>query len=285
MNATTAVGVLLLAQAGVWGAVTLRRAAAERRLHRSVQVQLGLRQRPTVRRTGPDPRQVHRWLFVALSVTVGLIGAVLFSWPGLMLGAVPVVVRSVRRRRAAAARAEALSSGLAPALHLVVDNLRVGRDLVSSLAEVADSSSEPVRTVFATVVAETRLGVDVAEAMDRQAAAEQDRHLKVIASAIGLHVEHGGNLTEILNGVAETIAEEDRLRRSVDTLTADGRYSARILMALPVLVLAAFTLIDPQYAAPLVSEPAGRILSGLGVLLAVVGWAWLRSLSSPPVVA
>jgi tight adherence protein B len=285
MSARTVVGALLVLQAGVWSVVLLGRMSAEYRLHRSVQAQLGLRPRPIVRADATVAQRSRQWLVPALSLLAAMVGAALIGWGGLVLGVVPPAGQWLHRRRRAVARAEALAGGLAPALQLVVDNLRVGRDLVSSLAEVADASAEPVRSVFATVVAETRLGVGVAEAMARQAETEDNRHLQIIASAIGLHVEHGGNLTEILTGVAETIAEEDRLRRSVATLTADGRYSARILMALPILVLAAFTLIDPSYAAPLVTEPAGRVLSAMAVVLGVSGWAWLRSLSSPPVVA
>jgi tight adherence protein B len=276
---------LLLAQAIGWGLWELRRSAADRRLHRQVQVQLGLREPEVVAGGVASESDASRWLFIVFAAALGLAGAAVIGPGGALLGVVPVAVRTVRRRRRAAARSEALAAGLGPALQMVADNLRVGRDLVSALAEVAASSAEPVRSVFAAVVAETRLGVSVQEAMARQAEEEADRHLRVVASAVGLHAEHGGNLTEILAGVAETISEEDRLRRSIATLTADGRYSARILMALPVLVLAAFTLIDPDYAAPLVEEPAGRVLIGVAVVLAVTGWAWLRSLGAPPVVA
>jgi tight adherence protein B len=280
--------VLLIAQAVAWALWEWRRTTGERRLHRQVQVQLGLRDPdPVAGRPATAPLGADRSFWVALTsaVALALAGVVLIGPGGLLLGVVPVTVRVVRRRRAANARAQALATGLGPALQLVADNLRVGRDLVSALTEVAASSAEPVRSVFSSVVAESRLGVGVAEALARQADIENDRHLRVVASAVGLHAEHGGNLTEILTGVAETITEEDRLRRSIATLTADGRYSARILMALPVLVLAAFTLIDPDYPAPLLTEPGGRVLTGIAIVLAATGWAWLRSLSSPPVVA
>jgi tight adherence protein B len=85
--------------------------------------------------------------------------------------------------------------------------------------------------------------------------------------------------------VIETVREEDRLRRDIKSLTADGRLSAIVLMLMPPFALAFVSLFNPRYAEPLVTEPLGRAMSVTAVVLGLVGWRWLRTLSRPEVVA
>jgi len=146
---------------------------------------------------------------------------------------------------------------------------------------VADRADEPLDGIIDEVLAEARLGLPIHEVLDRIAATEGSRHLDVIASAIGLHAHHGGSLTEILATVAESIDAEDALRREVETLTADARLSAQVLLGLPVAALVLLSLLSPGYATPLIATPAGRAMAMAGGVLGVIGWWWLRALSRP----
>lgn len=193
----------------------------------------------------------------------------------------PRPLRARRLRR----RSERLSSQLAPALALIVGHLRIGRTFTAAVSEVVDAVDEPLRSLLSETVEETRLGTPLDVVLQRIAAREGDRHLSVVASAIGLQARHGGSLVEILEGVGETIEEEDRLRRDVRTLTADNRISARVLLALPPVMLVVVSVLNPGYAAPLATDPLGRRMSIAGVALAIVGWRWLRRLGDPEVVA
>jgi tight adherence protein B len=267
-----AAGMMLFA--GAWS----RRRSIE---HRALE-QIGLRERRvgTPSRLAFDRGQIT---LGGISLVVAVAGVVLMGPVGAVWGALPVVIVTTGRHRAQRKRAEALAVELAPALQLVVDNLRVGRDLVTALAEVSTSAVEPVRSIFASVVAETRVGTRVDEALATVAEAEGDRHLSVVSSAVGLHIEHGGNLVEILSSVVETIEEEDRLRRTIAAVTADGRLSGQVLLALPIFALAAVSVINPGYALPLIETPVGRLMSVAAVILSVTGWLWLRVLARPAV--
>lgn len=199
-------------------------------------------------------------------------------------GPLAVLARPLRQRRERA-RAEQLSMQLAPALQLIVGHLRIGRSFASALTEVAESSPEPLRSLFTEVVAETRLGAPVDDVLRSIADREGGRHLSIVASAIGLQARLGGSLTEILETVIDTIEEEDRLRRDIRSLTADGRLSAQILLAMPPIMFVLVSLLSPGYAEPLFTDPLGRLMLGVATVLAFVGWRWLRSLSHPRVVA
>lgn len=188
---------------------------------------------------------------------------------------------SARRRRK---RAEAMDDQLSPALQLIVGHLRVGRNIVAALSEVAAVTPEPLGSVLGEIVAEARLGTPVDEVLQSMAALEHNRHLNIVASAIGLHTRHGGSLIEILETVVDTIEEEDRLRRDIRSLTADGRLSAKVLLAMPPAMLGFVTLTSPGYAEPLIDTALGRVMSIIGAVLAAGGWYWLRVISAPEVV-
>lgn len=199
---------------------------------------------------------------------------------GLFIGRIGPLARRHER-----VRSEQISMQLAPALQLIIGHLRIGRNFVSALAEVADSSAEPLRSILMEAVAEARLGTPIDEVLKQIADREGGRHLSIVASAIGLQTRLGGSLVEILETVVDTIEEEDRLRRDIKSLTADGRLSAQILLAMPPVMFVIVSILSPGYAEPLLTDPLGRFMLATAILLALVGWRWLRALSNPAVVA
>jgi len=261
----------------------LREAFDGRRLHRRVRQQVGLL-------PPDDPRDGRRSSAVlGSSWTVGLIVSLFglaFAGPvGLSAGVVPIVVTRSRHTREQRRRSQELADQLAPALQLIIGHLRIGGNVLSSLSEVSETTAEPLKSILQEVVAEARLGTPVEEVLQTVALREDDRHLNIVASAIGLHARHGGSLVEILDSVTETIEEEDRLRRDIRSATADGRLSATVLLAMPPVSLALVSLLSPDYATPLITEPLGRAMSVTAVVLGVTGWRWLRVLGNPRVAA
>lgn len=176
-----------------------------------------------------------------------------------------------------------LSSQLAPALELIIGHLRIGRNITAAMAEVTDSLDDPLRTILMDAVEEARLGTPLSDTLLHVADRYDNRHLGVVASAIGLQARHGGSLVEILDSVHNTIEEEDRLQRDIQTLTADNRLSAKVLLSLPPIVLIVVSLLNPGYASPLLTDPLGQRMTVAGSVLAFVGWRWLRRLASPEV--
>jgi tight adherence protein B len=94
--------------------------------------------------------------------------------------------------------------------------------------------------------------------------------------AIRIQREVGGNLAEVLNSVAATMRERERLRRQVQVLSAEGRLSAVILGLLPVLFILYLVFARPAYLSVLVTTPLGLIMSVVGVVLLIAGAFWLR---------
>ena len=134
-------------------------------------------------------------------------------------------------RRAESKRQAAFADQLPDVLQLVTTALRSGFGLTQALESVAEDAEEPARSEFAHVLAEVRLGRDLSDSMTALARRMRSKDLEWVVSAIDINRDTGGNLSEILDRVSATVRERGRIARQVRTLTAEGRLSARILMA------------------------------------------------------
>jgi tight adherence protein B len=177
-------------------------------------------------------------MVAVVAVVAGLVGLML---AGPIVGvlvtiAVCVAVRFYVRR-AEAKRQAAFADQLPDVLQLVTTALRSGFGLTQALESVAEDAEEPARSEFAHVLAEVRLGRDLSDSMTALARRMGSKDLEWVVSAIDINRDTGGNLSEILDRVSSTVRERGRIARQVRTLTAEGRLSARILMATPLLML------------------------------------------------
>jgi tight adherence protein B len=200
---------------------------------------------------------------------------------GVFLGAAPGLIARSLNKRSARKRQRALNDALAPALQRIVDQLHVGRTISAAIEASVEHASDPLDGIFRRVISDNNVGIPIDVSLTTIAAEERNRHLDIIASALALHAQHGGSLTDILVAVLESIEEEDRLRRDLLTLTADARLSANVLLAMPIGALVITSLLSPGYATPLIASSAGRFMSVSGAVLGMLGVLWLRHLAQP----
>lgn len=196
-------------------------------------------------------------------VLVGLIGAPVVAW---------MVIRSKADRRR-----HQFDDQLADVLHLIVTLLQSGFGLPQALDAVARQAAEPTATEFRRVLMEVRIGRDPTDALEAMAERMKSRDFAWVVSAIGINREVGGELASILEAVSETVRERQRLERQVRTLTAEGRMSAWILTALPLLLVLVLGVVNPGYFDPLKESPGPQLVA-IGVILLVVGWLWMHRL-------
>ena len=94
--------------------------------------------------------------------------------------------------------------------------------------------------------------------------------------AIKIQREVGGNLAELLTSVAETMISRERLRREVSALTAEGRLSAIIVGALPLVIGIAISVLNPGYINALFTTTLGRVMVLGATVLTLVGFVWMK---------
>ncbi|NEK60445.1 type II secretion system protein F [Geodermatophilus sabuli] len=195
---------------------------------------------------------------------------------GLVLGVVPSVgakvLVSLRRARRQAAFADQLDDSL----QLMASSLRAGHSLLRAVDSVAAEAAAPTSEEFARLVNETRVGRDLGEALDEMAERMDSDDFRWTAQAIAIHREVGGNLAEVLDTVGRTIRERNAIRRQVKALSAEGKLSAVVLMALPFGIVGFLAVTNAAYLAAFTSSLAGHLMIGAAVVLLTGGGLWLR---------
>ncbi len=195
-------------------------------------------------------------LLVLLMIKI-VSGSLLF---GIVLAAaVPFAVRSVLKRKLAQQR-KLFAEQLPDNLQVLASALRAGHSFIGALSVVVNDAPEPARSEFQRVVADEQLGVPIDDALHVVVERMESRELDQVALVAALQRETGGNTAEVLDRVTDTIRERFELRRTVATLTAQGRMSRWVLTSLPLVLLGAITLFNPGYMQVMYDRQAGKVL-------------------------
>lgn len=220
--------------------------------------------------------------FVALIAVCALAGVVLAGLllPNilfmLLFGVAASFIPYLWLARARSQRQKKMGEQLADVLSILASSLRAGHSFLQSLDQVASEISEPSATEFHRTVSEIRLGRSIDEAMVAMADRVGSEDMRWAVMAVNVQREVGGNLAEVLDIVASTVRERAYIQRQVRVLSAEGRFSIGILMALPVGLVAYLSAINPEYVNPLFTHPIGRIILVGGVSLMVAGYFVMR---------
>jgi len=202
------------------------------------------------------------------NLLIGVLGGALIGW----LGMHAVLSIRIGRRRAA------FSEQLPDVLQLIAGSLQSGFSLPQAVDAVVREGSQPAAEEFSRALAEARIGADLEDALNRVADRMDSTDLRWTVMAIRIQREVGGNLAEVLRTTVGTMRERAFLRRQVSSLSAEGRLSAYVLVALPVLVGGWFFYSDPSYMRPLYTSLIGLVMLVGSVALVVVGALWMRKL-------
>ncbi len=203
----------------------------------------------------------------------GLLGGPLGGLVGAAIGSsAPAAFVALRADR----RLRSFNAQLPDLLKLTAGSLRAGFSLLQSLGSVVEQVEEPMQSELRLALSRARLGESIEDALGEVAERTGSREFEWTVTAVGIQREVGGNLAEILDTVATTMVERERLRREVRTLTAEGRMSAIILALLPLALGGFIFLANRPYIELLVSTTPGELALAGGVLLELLGGWWMR---------
>ena len=166
-------------------------------------------------------------------------------------------------------------------LRMLSGGMRAGHSLLRSLDAAGQESDAPMADELSRIVNETRIGRDLGESLLDVADRTKNEDFGWIAQAIEIHREVGGDLAEVLGHVGETIRDRNQLRRQVKALSAEGRVSALVLIALPILLFIALQFINPVYAKTFSSTVPGYVMIAVAAVMLSLGAFWLSRLIKP----
>ncbi|HET8653571.1 MAG TPA: type II secretion system F family protein [Gaiellaceae bacterium] len=215
--------------------------------------------------------RIFLWTAAATLLTMLLLAVVCGSPVFAIFGlAVPLIARSLIHRKLARRR-KLFSEQLPDNLQVLASALRAGHSFIGALSVVIDDADEPSRGEFRRIVADEQLGVLLEDAVRTVVVRMDNEDLEQVALVAALQRRTGSDMAEVLERVTETIRERFELRRMVQTLTTQGRMSRWIVSALPVVLLLAITVINPEYTEPLFTTTGGRLVLMLAAVMLVAG--------------
>ncbi len=230
-----------------------------------------------------NPFKPAEWLLlhVGIFIVAGLIGLLLgggslvLGFIFLFIGAVgPWMYLGFKRNR----RRKKFESLLPETLQLISGSLAAGLSLAQSIDTVVREGQEPISSEFRRVIAETRLGIPLDDALEGVADRFESKDFAWVVMAIRIQRQVGGNLAELLDTVAGTMREREYMRRQVAALAAEGKLSAWVLGGLPPLFMVYLFLTKRDYVMPMFTEPMGWVMLAGAATLLSVGVFWMSRL-------
>lgn len=199
-------------------------------------------------------------------VVAALVGGISLRAPGLL-------VKWMRLRRL-----DRFNLQLVDALVSMSNALKAGFSITQAFESVQKQGLNPISQEFSVFLHEMRIGVKFEEAMHNMVRRVGSEDLALVGMSIETARVTGGNLTEVFDTIASTIRERMRIERRIKTLTAQGRLQGIVIGAMPILLLFALMVIDPEMMMPFLKSPIGIAIMCLVALMLICGGLSIRKI-------
>lgn len=222
-------------------------------------------------------------VFLLVSLSLGFISLIIiknripFSLAvpaSVVIAAVPFMVLIFLRKRYILR----FNTYLPDALGIISNSIKVGHGLETALDVVARNAPYPLNVEFKTVQSEMQLGVSLQKALKNLYHRIGSAELKIFITGVSIHLELGGNLSEILDTLQRTIRARFALAREVVALSAQGILSAWVIFSVPFIIT---YMLYGKDATPLVEfakSAAGSIMLKACVVLQVIAFFWMKKI-------
>ena len=173
--------------------------------------------------------------------------------------------------RRKSSRLNAFNKMLPDTITLIANALRAGSSFLQAIELVVREARPPITTEFGRVIREVNLGLPFDTALENMVRRVRSDDLELMATAISIQHQVGGNLAEILDSIAFTIRERVRIKGEIRTLTAQQRLSGYVVAGLPIGLAAILFVIAPTFFAPMFEKPPDVLGIPMGVILLSIG--------------
>ena len=224
-----------------------------------------------------------------LTITTGIALAVVLAavWKGLspvfaaggllpLAAFIPLIALRFLKKR----RHKQFGIQLPEALELITRSLKAGHPVPVAISMVAREMPDPIGTEFGVVADEVTYGSDLVSALQSMYSRVGHEDLPLFVTAVSIQSTSGGNLREILDGLATVIRDRGKLRRKVRAISTEGRMSAYILTAIPALLMAGIMVLMPQFYSDVWDKPKTWYLLGGSITWLLIGNAMMFKMSN-----
>ncbi len=195
------------------------------------------------------------------SVTLAAVGAFL-----------PIFYIKIKKGK----RIKAFEAQLGDTLIMMCNGLRSGFSFQQAMENVASDMPAPIGVEFGRVCNEIRYGATLDDALNNMVERVKSPDLMLVVSAVLIQRTTGGNLSEILSTISETIRDRIKIKGEISSITAQGRMSGMIIGALPICIAAILMVVNPEYMSTFFTTTAGNIMLAVSVVMEVLGFFAIR---------
>jgi tight adherence protein B len=231
---------------------------------------------------GDIPLRGYEFIFLIFILTIGFV-LLIFLWnhnvismavAGLLGITGPLIYLRIKQQQ----KGSKFNNQISDALVMVSNSLKAGYGFMQAIDLVAKEMAPPIQTEFARVIQEINLGVTTEEALTRLTERVPSPDLDLVVTAMLIQRQIGGNLSEILDNISQTIRERVRIQGEVKALTAQGRLSGLIIGLMPLGIGSFLLLVNPKYIAQLFTDPRGQFLLGYAIVAELIALLIIRKI-------
>lgn len=175
-------------------------------------------------------------------------------------------------------RLHKMESQLVEMIQMLASGLRAGFGLLQAMEAAAEQIPAPLSVEIRRTLRDTSMGASVEQALtslnERIGSADFD----IVITAVLIQRSVGGNLAEILDNVAHTMRERERIRGEIRTLTSQQRMTGYVIGGIPIGLLVIFGMISPEFTGTLFTDPLGRMMFGAACVSEVIGFVVIQKI-------
>ena len=232
--------------------------------------------------------QAHILLKVEEFITIELISSFCFLFLGLVifsikLLAIPfgfigfflptLIVKSKKK-----AILKKIDQQLPDTIMLLSNSLKAGYSFMQAVDVASKELPAPISLEFKQLLKEVNLGVNSETALESLSTRVQSEDMKLVILAVLIQRQIGGNLSEILDNISETIRSRIKIKGEISVLTAQGRISGFVISLMPVVLCFALFAVNPSYIIVLFTDPLGLMMIGIAAAMQFVGILFIRKI-------
>ena len=201
-------------------------------------------------------------LLVLASVAVGVFALVLTFNPLMLLFGCggTILLGLMYLKIHISNRQKAFLNQLGDTLIMVSNALRAGFSFMQAMELISKEMDAPIGVEFQKVINEINLGATLETAMENMGKRMQSSDLDLVVTAVLIQRQVGGNLSQVLDTISDTINERIRMKREINALTAQGKLSGLIVGAIPIFIAGFILSKNPDYFQPMLDSPTGKML-------------------------
>jgi tight adherence protein B len=231
---------------------------------------------------GDIPLRGYEFIFIVLGIMLGFV-LLIFLWnrnivsmfvAGLFGLMGPILYLRLKQLK----KVTKFNNQLGDALVMISNSLKAGYGFMQAIDLVAKEMAPPIQIEFARVIQEINLGITTEDALIHLSERVPSPDLDLVITAMLIQRQIGGNLSETLDNISQTIRDRIKIKCEVKALTAQGRLSGLIIGMMPVGIVSFLLLINPKYMMQLFTDPRGQFMLGYAVVAELIAVLIIRKI-------